>query len=332
MKNILIQIHDMAGAIFNRRERKQRNDEILTLAFSSIARNDVQSFDSLLSKQLTVEQQNLILATCVEHNNLELLTQALRVCDPSHKQCFALCIAAQHNNLEAVRILSPLSHTTQCYNAADKSVMNVSGCAEVGARRLQCFEELLHRIDPKHNKSSLLCTALLFNVTEIIERLWGVSDLNAVANDNGTLYHLGQKNNIQYIDRLWEYTTPAHQYTAMAGAASRGHVELMNTLIARLGAVDGSQALVEAVVNSQEECFDLLLPISDLQKTLHLLRNGVRFNKNPAKISITEKYFPLVGKLEEHCDVVRQRLVLNRVVEQNQNTTTPTSQPTKRRM
>lgn len=326
----------MASAIFKRRERNQRNEEILAFAFSAIERNDQQAFDEALTKQMTSEQKNVILATTVEHKNMKFLRQALSVCDAGHKKCFALTVAAKTNNLDALRVLAPISHPTQLYYAANESVTKVSINSQDDREQqknisLQCFEELLHRIDSKPNKSSLLCTALLFNVTEIIERLWGVSDLNAVANENGTLYHLGQKNNTQYIDRLWEYAAPSHHYAAMAGAASRGHVELMNTLIARLGAVDGSKALVEAVVNSQEECFDLLLPISDLQKTSYLLQNGVSFNKKPSKIAITDKHFPLVGKLEEYYGVVRQRSVLNRVVEQNQNTIIHSSSP-KRRM
>lgn len=324
----------MASAIFKRRERNQRNEEILAFAFSAIERNDPQSFTEALNKQMTSEQKNVILATTVEHKNMEFLRQALNICDAGHKKCFALTVAAKTNNLEALRVLAPISHPSQLYYAANESVTKSSVSVEDDHSEqqkitsLQCFHELLRWIDPKHDQSSLLCTALLFNATEVIEKLWGVSDLHAVANTAKVMSELGRKNREQYIDKLWKYATPHNQYSAMSGAASKGHIELMKTLITRLGTVDGTSALVATVAETQEECFDFLLPLSNPVRTWELLEEGLKYHKKHSKIAVSLDHFPLTKKLEEHCRVIQQRSVLTQAVEQNNNS----SSAPKRRM
>lgn len=313
----------MASAIFNRRERQQRNEEILAFAFSAIERNDHEAFAEALNKQMTSEQKNVILSTIVEHKNMDFFHQSLQVCDAEHKKCFALLVAVKTNNLEALRILAPISHPAQRYYAANESITKSSISVQDDQSEkqkiisLQCFDELLRWIDPKHDQSSLLCTALLFNATEVIEKLWDRSDLQAVANSTKVMSDLGRKNCQQYIDKLWDYASQPNQYSAVVGAASEGHVELMKTLIARLGGVDRTSALVEAVINSQHECFDLLLPISNPQKALGLLKSSLDSPKRRTQISFTSENFPLGEKLQQYCDGVRQRQVLNRVVENN---------------
>lgn len=327
----------MASAIFKRREHHQRNEEILAFAFSAIERNDPKAFAEALAKQMTVEQQNVILSTTIEHKNMEFFHQALKICDVGHKKCFALLVAAKTNNLEALRVLAPISHPTQLYYAANESITKSSISVQDDhwekqkITSLQCFDELLRWIDPKHNQSSLLCTALLFNDTAVIHRLWDRSDLRAVANSKDTFYSLGRKNNIEYIDHLWNYAKPNHHYEAIKGATANGHLELVKQMINRIGEVDGTDALAEAVINSQEDCFDLLLPISNPQKAFNFLKSSLDSPKRRPHISFTRENFPLIEKLQQYCQGVRQQQVLNRVVEQTQNNTThsPTS---KRRM
>lgn len=331
MKNILFQINDMASAIFNRRERNQRNEELLGFAFSAIERKDSAAFAEALGKQMTIEQQSVILSTTVEHKNMDFFHQALKVCDAGHKKCFALLVAVKTNNLEALRVLAPISHSTQLYYAAKESVAKCSSSVEDDHSEqqriisLQCFDELLRWTDPKHNQSSLLRTALLLNAADVIERLWGVSDLHAVANGAKVMSDLGRQNQEQYIDKLWEYAMPHNQYSAMSGAASKGHIELMKTLIARLGTVDGTSALVAAVAETQEECFDFLLPLSNPDRTWELLEDGLKYHKKHFNIAVSLEHFPLTKKLEEHRRVIQQRSVLTQAVEQNNSDTAPAS-------
>lgn len=332
MKNILFQINDMAAAIFNRREREQRISNILTSAFTAIDSNDTQAFDEILNTQMNNTTQNVILCTIVERKNMDFLRKSLTIFDAGHKSCCALTVAAQTHNLEAVRVLIPLSHPTQLYYAADKTITELSAdkSEEHKSISLQCFDELLRWIDPKHDQSSLLRTALLFNVTEIIERLWGVSDLQAVANAKKVMYDLGRQNSQEQIDAFWGYAAPKKQTAAIEGAVSKGHFDLVKHLVAQTDNFDATGAVVEAVINFQEECFEFLLPLSNPLLTLNSIKKALDYHKKHSNICFPPDYYPLLAKLEQHCETELQRQVLTQAVEQTQNNTIPSAP--KRRM
>lgn len=330
MKNILFQINDMASAIFNRREREQRISKVLTSAFTAIDSNDAQAFDKILNTPMNNATQNVILCSIVERKNMDFLNKSLTIFDARQKNCCALTVAVQTHNLEALRVLIPLSHPTQLYYAVDKNIIELSADQSEEQKNisLECFDELLRWIDPKHNQSYLLCTALLFNVTEIIERLWGVSDLHAVANGTKVMYDLGRQNRQEQIDALWGYANAKNQAAAIEGAVSKGHVGLVKYLVARMQDFEATGAVTEAVVNFQEECFEFLLPLSNPVRTLNAIKKALEYHKKHSNITFPPGYYPLLTKLEEHCGVELQRQVLTQAVEQNNNS----SPAPKRRM
>lgn len=325
----------MAVAIFNRREREQRISNVLTSAFTAIDGNDTQAFDEILNTQMNNATQHVILCTIVERKNMDFLRKSLTIFDAGHKKCFALTVAAKTNNLDALRVLAPISHPTQLYYAANESVTKVSINSQDNREQqknisLQCFDELLRWIDPKHDQSSLLRTALLFNVTEIIERLWGVSDLQAVANAKKVMYDLGRQNSQEQIDAFWGYAAPKKQTAAIEGAVSKGHFDLVKHLVAQTDNFDATGAVVEAVINFQEECFEFLLPLSNPLRTLNSIKKALDYHKKHSNICFPPDYYPLLAKLEQHCETELQRRVLTQAVEQTQNNTIPSAP--KRRM
>lgn len=312
MKNILFQITDMASAIFNRRERNKRNEDLLRTVFGAIEHNDQKTFESVLQKPLTSEQQNVILATTVEHNNIDFLNKALNVCDPSHKYCGAIIVAINHSNLSAVRILAPLSLTINCHRAAAKCIFMASTREEDDDIRMECFKELLKWIDPKFDSSYLLQEALRYKDQRVVDLIWDRSDLKTVANTDPTLYGLGHRNDVDNLNQLWKLATLEKQKQAVCGAVANGHIELMNQLIERLGRVDCTEFLIEAVKCDQEECFEILLPQSDPEKALETFTNILKTEKETQNSNPQE--YQLVQRLKEHCESVRLKDVLNHTI------------------
>ena len=245
---------------------------------------------------MDIEHNNELLLEAAKKGDINEVQRLIPISDPKHKNSVAFREACENGHFECVKALIPVSDG---YNfAMNEAARN---------NKVECVKLLLPLSD--HHESALHAAAGNNHIECVKLLLPGSKDVSrqlCMAIQN----HHNECAQLILSDCLQKDTSYMKEW-ALHTAVEFGNTEAVKMLLPYVDpSIKGSQALAMTVFGENQECFELLYPLSDPESAFKFVEQGFSY-----KTGLFQSFQDSI----ERAKAEQQRDVLNEEVSTNNN-------------